>query len=95
MVIPIAAFVVVTTPLCSIVKQRGQTYKKRASVSALVMDICRPEDLRLDGDLCVAEPQRPSDAYLSSKTSTTYLFDCLTPADYALLKLRNPPLAPG
>ena len=77
-VVAVSAFVVVTMAVFLIDDQRGQTHKKRVFVSGLVIDICRPENERVDEDRCVSDPQRPCEAFLSCKTSSNYstvLFD--------------------
>jgi hypothetical protein len=74
-VVAVSAFIVVLMAVLSVGEQRGQTHKNRVFIPGPVMDIRRPEHEHVDEDRCVSEPQRPCEAFLSCKTSSTYLFN--------------------
>lgn len=66
--VSITSLIIITVALCLTRKYRGQTQERRGSVTTPVIDICRLTRLSVERQSCVAEPHRPPEAYLSSKT---------------------------
>jgi len=64
--VAIAALIIFTMALCLIGEHRSQTREKRGSVTAPVIDICRPAHSNGERDSYMAEPQWPREAYLSA-----------------------------
>jgi len=63
--VSITALIIISVALCLTRKYRGQAREKRGSVTTPVIDICR------ERQSCVAEPHRPPEVYLSSKTASS------------------------
>jgi hypothetical protein len=78
--VAVAALMIIIMALCLIGEHRGQTREKRGSVTTPVIDICRLSHSDVERDSCMAEPQRPREAYLSSKNSIAFS-PTPTPAD--------------
>ena len=96
--VAIAALIIFTMALCLIGEHRSQTREKRGSVTAPVIDICRPAHSNGERDSYMAEPQWPREAYLSGKPPSTLSPDTLSSlhrADQILPKLGNPPPVSG
>lgn len=76
-IIVVSTLMIIAMVLCLIRDQRGHTRRMRVSTS--VIDICRPvrSDVNRD-DSCMAEPQRPREAHLSSRTPTACSPEFLT-----------------
>jgi hypothetical protein len=69
--VSISALIVITIALWLTRKHRVQTRESRGSVTTPVIDICRLARSSVERQSCVAEPHRPPEAYLSSKTASS------------------------
>jgi len=69
--VSITALIIITVALCLTRKHRGQTRERPGSVTTPVIDIRRLARSSVERQSCVAEPHRPPEAYLSSKTATS------------------------
>jgi hypothetical protein len=68
---------IIAMVLCLIKEQRSQLQSKRVSVTAPVIDICRPAHSNVDGDSGIAVPQRPREAFLPCKIASLVLLTLL------------------
>ncbi|KAI0001016.1 hypothetical protein BJV77DRAFT_256358 [Russula vinacea] len=64
--VAIAALITITIAVCLIGEHRDQTREKRGSVITPVMNICRLAHSNIERGACMAEPQQPCEAYLST-----------------------------
>jgi hypothetical protein len=69
--VSITALIIITVALYLTLKHRGQTRERRGSVTTPVIDICRLARSSVERQSCVAEPHRPPEAHISSKTTTS------------------------
>jgi hypothetical protein len=69
--VSITSLIIITVALCLTRKHRGQTRERRCSVTTPVIDICRLARSSVERQSCVAEPHRPPEAYVSSKTASS------------------------
>jgi hypothetical protein len=69
--VSITSLTIIIIALCLTRKHRVQTRESRGSVTTPVIDICRPARSSVERQSCVAEPHRPPEAYLSSKTASS------------------------
>jgi hypothetical protein len=81
---------IIAMVLCLIKEQRGQPQTKRVSITASVIDICRPAHSNVDGDSSIVVPQRPREAFLSCKIASLVLLTRSHPHSCCVALARQP-----